>query len=139
MTKRTQIAAIGILAVIFLGGCGISDIERSATATAIIATSDSLKAAYFQTQTAEPQPTPRPAQGSSSSSDCPRTGTVLTVTRRNGAELWVASDPDDSRIYGVAPWNAGLTATGQCVPARSGVLPMIGTEEGWVFRTDVDW
>jgi hypothetical protein len=139
MIKRTSIAAIGSVTAILLAGCAISDIKRSATATAHIATSDALKAGYFQTQTAEPPPAPRPAQGSSSSSDCPRAGTMLTVTRSKGAELWVTSDPDDSRIYRVAPWNAGLTATGQCVPARSGVLPMIGTQEGWVFQTDVDW
>jgi len=112
MSKRTQIVAMGILIIIFLVGCGGCDFDSYSSAS---------------------------PQGNGNSSDCPGPGTMLTVTRSNGAELWVTSDPDDSRIYGVAPWNAGLTATGKCVPERSGVLPMIGTEEGWVFRTDVNW
>jgi len=77
--------------------------------------------------------------GQSSGADCPRAGTSLTITRRDGAELWVTSDADDDRTYGKAPWNAGLTATGRCVDEQGAVMAMIGTEEGWVFRSDVDW
>ncbi len=52
---------VSIITLVILVACGPNQIERSATATAYIATSNALKQSYFQTQTAAPTRTPMPA------------------------------------------------------------------------------